>query len=97
MVWIIVMFLSAVWILILTAPIHFRWAIDEQVMYCNFYKFVQMKKQALHLGWPESEYIVSKFNFFHKLRLRTLFMQPRAVPNLYAIFPQMQIQKKKEK
>ncbi len=30
-VWIIVMFLSAVWTLILTAPIH-RWSIGEQVM-----------------------------------------------------------------
>ncbi len=27
-----VMFLSAVWTLILTAPIHFRGSIDEQVM-----------------------------------------------------------------
>ncbi len=30
--WIIVMFLSAVWTLILTAPIHFRGSIGEQVM-----------------------------------------------------------------
>ncbi len=30
--WIIVMFLSAVWILILTAPIHYRESISEQVM-----------------------------------------------------------------
>ncbi len=30
--WIIVMFLSAVWTLILTAPIHCRASIDEQVM-----------------------------------------------------------------
>ncbi len=30
--WIIVMFLSAVWILILTAPIHSRGSIGEQVM-----------------------------------------------------------------
>ncbi len=30
--WIIVMFLSAVWILILTAPIHCRGAIGKQVM-----------------------------------------------------------------
>ncbi len=31
-VWIIVMFLSAVWTLILTAPIHYRGSIDEQAM-----------------------------------------------------------------
>ncbi len=31
-VWIIVMFLSAVWTLILTAPIHYRGSIAEQVM-----------------------------------------------------------------
>ncbi len=30
--WIIVMFLSAVWTLILTAPIHCRWSIGEQAM-----------------------------------------------------------------
>ncbi len=32
MLWIIVMFLSVVWTLILTAPIHLRWSIGEQVM-----------------------------------------------------------------
>ncbi len=31
-VWIIVMFLSAVWTLILTAPIHCRAPIDEQMI-----------------------------------------------------------------
>ncbi len=31
-VWIIAMFLSAVWILILVAPIHYKAAIAEQVM-----------------------------------------------------------------
>ncbi len=30
--WIIVMFLSAAWALILMAPIHWRASIDEQVM-----------------------------------------------------------------
>ncbi len=34
LVWIIVMFLSAVWTLILTAPIHCRASISEQVMQC---------------------------------------------------------------
>ncbi len=32
--WIIVMFLSAVWTLILTAPIHRRGSTGEQVMQC---------------------------------------------------------------
>ncbi len=32
--WIIVMFLSAVWTLILTAPIHCKGSIAEQVMEC---------------------------------------------------------------
>ncbi len=32
--WIIVMFLSAVWTLILTAPIHCRGSIGEQAMEC---------------------------------------------------------------
>ncbi len=35
LVWIIVLFLSAVWTLILTAPIHCRASIGEQVMQCN--------------------------------------------------------------
>ncbi len=47
--WIIVMFLSAVWTLILTAPIHCRASIDEQVMQC--YISPKMKNQThLHLG-----------------------------------------------
>ncbi len=48
--WIIVMFLSAVWTLILTAPIHCRWSIGEQVM-LKFSKSVLMKKLT-PLGWP---------------------------------------------
>ncbi len=47
--WIIVMFLSGVWTLMLTAPIHCRGSIAEQVS--NL-----MKKQThLHLRWPEGE------------------------------------------
>ncbi len=49
--------LSAVWTLILTAPIHCRVSNGEEVM-LNFSKSVLMKKQThLHLGWPESEQI----------------------------------------
>ncbi len=55
-------FLSAIWTLILTAPIHCRWSIGEQVL-C--FKSVPMKKQALlHLGWHEVEYICTKFPFW---------------------------------
>ncbi len=43
--WIIVMFLSAVWTLILTAPIHCRGSIAEQVMQCYISPNL-MKKQT---------------------------------------------------
>ncbi len=46
------MFLSAVWTLILTAPIHCRASIAEQVMQC-YVSSNLMKKQTLHLGLPE--------------------------------------------
>ncbi len=56
--WIIVMFLSAVWTLILTAPIHCRASIS-----------VLMEIQShLHLGWPEGE-ICSKISFLGELFL----------------------------
>ncbi len=49
--WIIVMLLSAVWTLILTAPIHCRGFIAEQVMLVKFSKSVPVKKQThLYLG-----------------------------------------------
>ncbi len=51
----LVMFLSAVWTLILTAPIHCRGSTAEQVIMLHFSKSVLMKKQThLHLGWPFS-------------------------------------------
>ncbi len=50
--WIIVMFLSMVWTLILMAPIHFRGSIDEQVM-----SICQICSEETHL----MEYIFSKF------------------------------------
>ncbi len=57
------MFLSAVWALILTAPIHCRGSIGEQVM-LHFSKSVLMKKQIhLHLGWPQGEYIFVIYSF----------------------------------
>ncbi len=49
-VWIIVMFLSAVWTLILTAPIHCRGSIGEEVTECYISpKSVLMKKQTLYI------------------------------------------------
>ncbi len=70
-VWIIMMFLSAVWTLILTAPIHCRISIDEQVMECHISPNLMKKQTHLHLGWPESEYI---FIFGWNILLRS---QPR--------------------
>ncbi len=52
-VWIIVMFLSAVWTLILTAPIHCRASIAEQVMECYVSPNLMKKQSHLHLGWLE--------------------------------------------
>ncbi len=54
--WIIVMFLSAVWTLILTAPIHCRASIDEQVMQCyispNLFIFILHKRTLnIFLWW----------------------------------------------
>ncbi len=42
--WIIVMFLSAVWTLILTAPIHCRGSIAEQVMECYIFPNLKNNK-----------------------------------------------------
>ncbi len=46
MLWIIVMFLSVVWTLILTAPIHLRWSIGEQVM-LNFSNLFQWRNKLI--------------------------------------------------
>ncbi len=50
-VWISVMFLSAVWALILTAPIHCKGSIGEQVMQ-NFSKTVPMKNVSVTCVTP---------------------------------------------
>ncbi len=55
---IIVMSLSAVWTLILTAPIHCRASIGEQVMECYISPNLMKKPTHLH-RWPEAEYIFS--------------------------------------
>ncbi len=50
--WIIVMFLSAVWTLILTAPIHCRGSLVSK--WCNA-TFFQKKQTHVLFGWPEGE------------------------------------------
>ncbi len=63
-VWIIVMFLSAVWTLILTAPIHCRGSIGEQVMECyvspNLFWLKNQKtsKSWVTWGWLNFQQIV---------------------------------------
>ncbi len=68
-VWIIVMFLSAVWTLILTAPIHCRASIAEAVMCCYISPNLMTKQTHLHLGLPEDEYIFSNFSFLGEVFL----------------------------
>ncbi len=62
-VWIIVMFLSAVWTLILTAPIHCRGSIGEQVMQWHISPNLMKKQTHLHLDWPEGEWVFSKCSY----------------------------------
>ncbi len=49
------MFLSTVWTLILTAPIHCRGCIAEQVMGRYISPNLMKKQTHLHRGWPEGE------------------------------------------
>ncbi len=60
--WIIVMFLSAVWTLILTAPIHCRASIAETLMQRHISPNLMKKQTHLHLGWLHSR--VSKCSAF---------------------------------
>ncbi len=59
----VVMFLSAVWTLILTAHIHCRGSIGEQVMEWYISPNLMKKLTHLYLGYPEGEHIFSKFIF----------------------------------
>ncbi len=70
MVWIIVMFLLAVWTLILTAPIHCWASIAETVMQC--YISPNLMKKQTHLGYPEGEHIFSKFIFWRTTPLTVI-------------------------
>ncbi len=68
-VWIILMFLSAVWTLILTAPIHCRASIAEEVMQCCISPNLMKKQTHLHLGCLEGEDIFSSSTFLGELFL----------------------------
>ncbi len=54
--WIIVMFLSAVWTLVLMAPIHCRGSIGEQVM-LNFSKSVLMQQTNSFTSWMACRWV----------------------------------------
>ncbi len=54
---IIVMFLSAVWTLILTAPIHCRASVCEQVMQCYISSNLMKKHPQIIQDVDEFEYI----------------------------------------
>ncbi len=75
--WIIVMFLSAVWTLILTAPIHCRGSTGEQVM--EWYISPNLMKKQTHLEWPEGEQTFSKFlfwlNYFFNKHIEVLYVR----------------------
>ncbi len=68
-VWIIVMFLSDVWTLILTAPIHCRDTLLSKWCNATFLQICSCKEQShlhLHLGWPEVR-TFSEFSFLGEL------------------------------
>ncbi len=67
---IIVMFLSAVWTLILTAPIHCSGSIAEQVMKLQISPNLMKKQTHLRLVWPEGEFFFY-YNFWVNYSFRT--------------------------
>ncbi len=77
--WIIVMFLSDVWTLILTAPIHCRGSTAEQVTQCYISPNLMKKQTHLHLGWSEGEHIFSKCSFLALFSKCSLFCHILAV------------------
>ncbi len=90
-VWNIVMFLSAVWTLILTAPIHCRGSIAEQVMECYISPNLMKKQTHLHIGWPEGEHISSKFLFLGEL---FFWEQPSSPQNKISFSPHIHVKRK---
>ncbi len=76
--WIVVMFLSAVWTLILTHPLTPEDSLVSKwcTVLPNFFKSAVKKKQTpLHLAWPEGEYIFWKFLEQKYLRWRNTHNQ----------------------
>ncbi len=73
------MFLSAVWTLILTAPIHCRASIDEQVMECYISTNLMKKQTHLRLRWPEGE--DGQFSFLGELLLEIRY-QHQKIPTV---------------
>ncbi len=65
--WFIVMFLSAVWTLILMAPFTAedplvrKWCNAKLMLMLRWKK--KKKTSTVHIGWPEGEYIFCKFIF----------------------------------
>ncbi len=70
--WIIVMFLSAVWTLILTAPIHCRASIAETLMQRHISTNLMKKQTHPNLEWTEGECISSTF-WVNYSRIQSLF------------------------
>ncbi len=59
--------------LILTAPIHCSASVAETLMRRHIYTNLMKKQTHLHLGWPESEHIFSKYNFLGELFIKHCF------------------------
>ncbi len=70
-VWMIVMFLSAVWTLILTAPIHCRASIGETVMQCYIYIYAFSRR-----FYPKRLTLHSSYSFTFDQLLLSLGIEP---------------------
>ncbi len=68
------MFLSAVWTLILTAPIHCRASIAEQVMQCYISPNLMKKQTHLHLGCFRMKTFSSNLHFWGELVLKYMLL-----------------------
>ncbi len=70
----LVMFLSAVWTLILTAPIHCRASIADTLMQCYISPNLMKKQTHPSLGWPEGEDILANCNFWLNCSFKSCFI-----------------------
>ncbi len=75
-VWIIVMFLSAVWTLILTAPIHCRASIAETLMQRHISTNLMKKQTHPDLGWSEDIFIFGWTVPLNRLRSSCTHLHP---------------------